>query len=227
MLGLGPVEDRLDGPDDRVEVRTGEPVRIDENEIGLHPRAERSDPARERRCPGPARGRHGQHLLGRRHALVHARLAVQAKHEPHLLEHVAVVVQPCLVDPEGHVHSPPGKPVEGEDSTPEPQVGAAVVADVGARVGGELDVGLGHPDPVPEGDVGSQHSAPLKVLEGRSTGPPPGVLLLVDRLEEVDVQRHLVPARGGVEELERGVRAPVQIPGSELDGDPRVARIAP
>ena len=220
------MHDRVHRRGGRIEVRRGEAPPGQQHEVGRLAGREAPDPVAEAGGGGPTRRRHLEDLSRGGHPVVHAGHAVQPEHEPHLLEHVAVVVDARLVEPEADPHPAGLEPVQRGHPAPQPQVRARVVADHGGGPGRALDVVLGEPHPVAERHAWAQQPEVLEVAERGGAGAAARVLLLVGRLHQMHVQADVVLLGVVAQRPERLVRAPVEVGGGELHPGP-LTRIAP
>src|ERR1700738_5325696 len=83
---------------------------------------ERADAIGKRGGCSAARRRHTEDLRRRRHLIVHAGHAMRAQHHPHLLQHVAVVVDARLIDPDRSGDPGGLELVEGGDTRTQPKI---------------------------------------------------------------------------------------------------------
>jgi hypothetical protein len=181
---------------------------------------ELSDALAEGGRGGAVRGRHAEDLRAGRHVVVHAGDAVDPEGEPHLLEHVAVVVDAGLVEAEPHPDPRLEESVHRRDAAAEPEVRARVGADHHAALRGPLHVPRREPHAVPQREARPEETQAVEVLRRGAARAPPRVLALIGGLVEVHVHPDLVPGRGLPEGGERLVGAPVEVRGRQLDADP-------
>ncbi len=225
--GLGPLDHRVEERRLRVEIRIGDLVPVDQDEVGALADLDRAEAVAVGGGAGAADGRHPQHLRHARHVgLVHAGHPVGAQHEAHLLEHVAVVVDAGLVEADRRVDALRLEPVERRHAGAQPEVRRAIVADAGAGRRHPLDVGFVEPDAVAERQARTEHPEPVEVLEGGAAAALLRVGLLVGGLHEVHVHRHVVGFGQAGEPFEGRVGAPVQVGGRQLDLGPRGTLLA-
>ena len=175
----------------------------------------------ERRGLGAAHRRHAQHLRHGRHVVLdHAGHAMGAQHQLQLLQHVAVVVDAGLVEPDRGVDALLLEEVQRRHARAQAEVGRAVVADAALGRGQAVDVLLVQPHAVAERQAVVHHAEAVDVFQRRALAAPPGVFLLVGGLDQVHVHRHVVLGRGVAERRQRLVGAPVQVGRRELDLHP-------
>ena len=132
----------------------------------------------------------------RRHDVVHAGHAVQAQHEAHLLEHVAVVVDAGLVEADRDLHARAAAVVERGDAAAQAEVragdcGRSWCAVCATR---SMSSSVSH-TPCPSVRRGTQQGRAGRGAACRPSGAPARVLPLVGGLDEVHVHAGLVLGR--------------------------------
>jgi hypothetical protein len=100
----------------------------------------------------------------------------RAQHHAHLLQHVAVVVDPGLVEADRGVDAALFEGVERRDPAAQPEIRSAVVADTGPGRGDAVEIGLVGPHPVAQGQKRPEKAEAVDVIE-RGTPPPHSPLL--------------------------------------------------
>jgi hypothetical protein len=99
-VARGPLEDGVENRGLRVEIGVGKLVPVDQHEIGGLADRDCADMAAIGCRRRPANRRHARDLARARDVLViHPPNPVPAQHHAHLLQHVAVVVDPGFVEP--------------------------------------------------------------------------------------------------------------------------------
>ena len=188
----------------------GHAVQIDEHHVGGTAGRDGTERAFLAQQARPARRRHLQHLGRLRRRPVEAGGAVQAHGEAHLVEVVLVVVDGGAVHPE-----PDGDParehrVERGDAGPQAQVRARVVGHPGAGLGHELDLGVGQPHPVGDGEARSEDAEVEQVPDGRLSVVAGSVQHLVERFRDVRLHAGVAGLRLLGDALHEGVRHPLR-----------------
>ncbi len=97
-----------------------------------------------------------------------SRLAVQRQRQAHFLQHVAVVVNPGLVNAKRNWHPAAQEADKVRNSTLEPEVGRAVVAKAGAAFRHKRDVISGHPDTMADRELRSEQAETVYVRNCRA-----------------------------------------------------------
>jgi hypothetical protein len=111
---------------------------------------------------------------------------------------VLVVVDGLVVETHGHVDAAPGHLVHGSKAVAHAQVAARMAGDGGAPRGEEVDVAVGDPDGVAEGDLLVDQSPLVEPGHRRLAIAPQRESLLDRRLQAVHVDGHLAEALGGL-----------------------------
>ena len=180
----------------RIEIRIAHLPPVDQHHVGRAPRLEHAETLTERRGLGTTRRRHAEHLRRRRYIVVHARHPVRAQHHAHLLQHVAIVVDARLVEADRGIDPLRLEHVQRRHARAQAEVRRAVVADAGAGRRQSVDVGLVQPHAMAQCHLRSEQPEPVDVIHGRAAAATMRVFLLVSRLHQMHVQRHVVFARG-------------------------------
>src|SRR6516225_11219157 len=119
----------------------GELVPIEQYEIGGLADRERADMAAIGCGRGTACRRHAQYLARARDVLVrHPRDPVRAQYHAHLLQYVAIVVDPGFVQPDRGVDAALFERVQRCHPAAQPEIRAAVMADMGAGRGDAVEI---------------------------------------------------------------------------------------
>jgi hypothetical protein len=127
----------------------GELVPVDQHEIGRLADRQRADTAAIGGGRGGACCRHAQYLAGARDVFVRRpRNPVRTQYHAHLLQHVAVVINISLVEPDRGIDAALFERIERCDTAAQPEIRAAVMADVGPGRGDAVELGLVEPHPV-------------------------------------------------------------------------------
>src|SRR5262249_36055803 len=117
---------------------------------------------------------------------------MQMLDEAQLLQHVAIVVEPGLIDPEGDRDTALDEASDGRDTASQAQIGACIVADAGATGSDQIDIVLGCPDCVTERQLGPEEADIMQMAERGLAEAALGVELLVMRFGEMEVNPDLV-----------------------------------
>ena len=153
--------------------------------------------------------------------VVHARHAMRAQHHPHLLQHVAVVVDAGFVEPDRGVDALRLEHVQRRDAGAQAEIGRAVVADAGAGFRQPIDVRLRSAR-----RRGPASSAARAGRSGRCTPPPcsrrAGVRIPSGTPSPPDAcaSAHRICATVSAKPRQRRVGAPMQIGRRQLHLDP-------
>ncbi len=172
-----------------VLVRCGDPVVVEDHEIGLRAWSQMADALAERRGARAMFRRHAKDRVRRGVWRIDPRLTMGAQHHAHLLQHVAIIVDARLVDADGDGNTRRNEAVDRRDAALETEIGRAIVADPHAMRRARPDIVLTHPNTVADGELSVQQSEAGKVIERRAPGAPARILLLVRRLQNVHVHR--------------------------------------
>ena len=216
----GPVNEGVENRRAGLEVGMADGPPRQEDQVGGAADSELPDALPEGRRGGAVGRRHAEDLSAGRHVVVHTGNAVEPEREPHLLEHVAVVVDARLVETEPHADPRLQESVHRRDAAAEAEVRARIAADHHAALRGPLDVPRREPDPVPQREARPEEPEALEVLRRGAARAPARVLALIGGLVEMHVHSDLVPGRALPEGSQRLIGAPVEVGGRQLDADP-------
>ena len=145
---------------------------------------------------------------------------MRAQHHPHLLQHVAIVIDAGLVEADRGIDSALLEEIERCKTAAQAEIGAAIVADMGTGRGNAVEIGLVEPYAMPQCQPRPEKPETIDIIEGGAAAAPAGVFLLVGGLDEVHVHRRVVSLRIVGEHHQRSIGAPMEIGGSELNLNP-------
>ncbi len=124
-----------------------------------------------------------------------SRLAVRPQDHAQLLQHVAVVIDACLIDTDGHWNILGEKAIDRGKAALEAEIRGTVVADMGAGLGTKVNIRLAHPHAMAEGQASACQAKAVKMRKGRAASPAPGIFTLVGRFHEMDMHGHIMRLR--------------------------------
>ena len=149
--------------------------------------------------------------------------ALQDVREPHFREHVVVVREAHVVEPEGDAHARRHEPAQRCHAGCETQVRGGVVHDRGSGAGQQVDVGVAQPDAVGDGAAVAQHAdrgQPLQ-LAASGEGISPGALQRALERVQMDAGTRRGGRRG--DRLGERVAGPLRRHDRELGAQERIA----
>src|ERR1700719_3497909 len=163
----------------RVEIGIGDLVPIDKDEIGSLANRQAADPAakgRRHRAPGGCPAQDLADAWDIR--LVHSRQAMRPQYHPHFLQHVAIVVDAGLVEADRGIDAALLEEIERRKAAAQAEVGAAIVADMGAGRGNAVEIGLVEPHAMPQCQPRPEEPETIDIVEGGAAAAPASILLL-------------------------------------------------
>src|SRR5215510_11255820 len=96
------------------------------------------------------------------------------------------------------------------------------MTDHGPGTGDQRNIRFGEPYPMTNGKLGTEQAQVGEVLHRRGPRAAPSVLLLIRRFEYMHVQPDLIGRGIILQSAQGGIRAPMQVGGSELNTRPLV-----
>src|ERR1700732_3421396 len=96
-------------------------------------------------------GSHSEDLRGTEWFFVEPRLRVQVFHEPHLLQHISIVIQTGFVDAQGDRNTSCDELPHRRDSTSQSKIRTGVVTDTNTVLGDDVEIGFPHPRAAADG----------------------------------------------------------------------------
>src|SRR5205807_1940911 len=127
---------------------------------------------------------------------------------------VAVVIDASLVEADCGVDATLLDRVQRCDTAAQPEIRAAVVADMGAGRGDAVEIGLGEPDAVAERQPRPEKAEAVDIIEGAAAAAAASIFLLVGGLHEMHVHRCGVARRVVGEHFESGVQHQWRLAGA-------------
>jgi hypothetical protein len=122
------LEDGVEDRGFRVEIGVGELVPVDQHEIGRLADRQGADMAAIGGRRRTANGGHAQYLARARDVLlIHPRNPVRAQHHAHLLQHVAVVIDPGLVEADRGIDAALLEEIQRRHTAAQSEIRAAIV----------------------------------------------------------------------------------------------------
>ena len=149
-----------------------------------------------------------------------------AQHHAHFLQHVLIVVDADVVETDRRIDSPRLEPVERQHAAAQTEIRAAIVADVGVRLGQLVEIAFRQPDRVAERRLRPEQAEALDVVDSAAAmAATPGVLLLIGRFDEMHMDGNAVLLGAVGEHRQPLVGAPLLVRRRQLDLDALLAAV--
>jgi hypothetical protein len=124
-----------------------------------------------------------------------ARHAMRAQHQAQFMEHIAVIIDASLIQPNRRIDALGFEAIERRHTGTQAKIGRAIMANAGAGLGEPVNILLIQPNAMAERHVRPQQAQAVQIFHRRAAAAAARIFLLIGGFKQMHMDRRIMALR--------------------------------